>query len=154
VKILFVCTGNICRSPMAAGILKDKMKKRNLPVTVESAGLEEFHIGDPADKRAILTMQKRGLDITGHRARLFTQDDFDRFDRIYIMDSYHHYSLSTQSRNEKDMEKVDYIMNSIEAGKNLPVPDPWYDGMEAFEATFGLLERACEKIAESLSIST
>jgi protein-tyrosine phosphatase len=148
VKILFVCTGNICRSPLAEGILKDKLRKKNITADVDSAGLEDFHVGDPPDQRAILTAKKRGIDITGHKGRRFKTDDFDDFDKIYIMDSYHYLNLSGMSRNDKDLEKIDYIMNAVEPGKNIPVQDPWYDGLNAFEKVYAQLDQACEKIAE------
>jgi protein-tyrosine phosphatase len=148
VKILFVCTGNICRSPLAEGILKDKLRKKKISAEVDSAGMEDFHVGDPPDERAFLTAKKRGIDISGHRGRLFETDDFDYFDKIYIMDSIHYTALSRMSRNEKDLEKVDYTMNVIEPGKNIPVQDPWYDGMNAFEKVYKQLDQACEKIAD------
>ena len=150
-KILFVCTGNICRSPLAEGILRDKLEKSGIQAEVDSAGLEEFHAGDPPDDRAILTAKKRRIDISGHRARLFSAKDFDRFDRIYVMDSYHYLTLSEMSRKEDDMRKIDYTMNLVSPGKNLPVRDPWYDGMNAFELVYEQIDRACEKLAETIS---
>jgi protein-tyrosine phosphatase len=147
VKILFVCTGNICRSPLAEGILKDKLRKRNIVADVDSAGLEDFHVGDPPDKRAISTSNKRGIDISGHRGRLFVIKDFDLYDKIYIMDAYHYGKLSGMCRNDDDLKKVDYIMNMVEPGKNIIVEDPWYDGMNAFEKVYEQLDQACEKIA-------
>jgi protein-tyrosine phosphatase len=148
VKFLFVCTGNICRSPLAEGILKDKLNKYHIKAEVDSAGLEEFHVGDPPDARAIATAAKRRIDISGHRVRLFEKEDFTRFDRIYIMDSYHYMALSGMSRSDEDMHKVDYIMNVLEPGKNTHVQDPWYDGIDAFEKVYEQLDRACEKIAD------
>ena len=149
--ILFVCTGNICRSPLAEGILKDKLQKRKLTASVDSAGLEYFHVGDYPDKRAIDTARKRGIDISQHRGRIFIPDDFDRFDKIFIMDPYHYSSLATKARNDKDMEKVEYTMNMVYPGQNLPVPDPWYDDIQAFEKVYKQLEEACEKIADWVS---
>ena len=147
-KILFVCTGNICRSPLAEGILREKLIKKNIDAEVDSAGLENFHVGDPPDERAIATARKRGIDISGHRGRLFSVTDFDRFDKIFFMDSYHHMTLSGMSRNDNDLKKLDYLMNVVEPGKNIPVQDPWYDGMNAFERVYEQLDKACENLAD------
>jgi protein-tyrosine phosphatase len=133
---------------MAEGILKEKFHQLNYPGTVDSAGFENFHTGDPPDERAIVTLRKRGIDITGHVARLFTIKDFDRFDEIFVMDSYHFTSVMKLARNKKDMKKVDYIMNVVCPGSNENVRDPWYDGLHAFEKVYEQLDEACGKLAK------
>jgi protein-tyrosine phosphatase len=151
VKILFVCTGNICRSPLAEGILRDNLNKLHLEAEVDSAGFEEFHVGDAPDERAIYTGKLRNIDISGHRSRLFTTADFDRFDKIYVMDSFHYRAVDQLARNEKDMAKVDYVMNVLSPGKDIPVLDPWYDGLSAFERVFEQLDKACTVIANGIA---
>lgn len=149
-KVLFVCTGNICRSPLAEGILKDKLRKKHIPAEVDSAGFENFHIGDPPDERAIKIAWKHDIDITDHKARLFTSADFDRFDKIYVMDAWHFDNTMRLSRNDDDKEKVDYVMNILYPMENIPVHDPWYNGLSAFEEVYTQLEKACEIIAEMI----
>lgn len=150
-KVLFVCTGNICRSPLAEGILKDKLRTNHIPAEVDSAGFESFHTGDSPDDRAIKTARKHKIDITEHRARLFTRADFDNFDKIYVMDAWHYDNTMRLSRNDSDKEKVDFVMNVLFPGKNIPVPDPWYNGISAFEEVFLQLDKACEIIAENIA---
>ncbi|MCX6283533.1 MAG: low molecular weight phosphotyrosine protein phosphatase [Bacteroidetes bacterium] len=98
-KILFVCTGNICRSPMAEGILRSKLRKDGIQAETDSCGFESFHIGDHPDNRAQSVCRKNGIDISGHVARLFRKQDFDNFDRIYVMDASHYYNLSRMARS-------------------------------------------------------
>ncbi len=145
-RILFICTGNICRSPLAEGILREKARAMNLHIEVDSAGFEQFHVNDPPDERAIKTGRKYGIDISGHRARLFGTEDFKRFDKIYVMDSWHFANAMAFARNEDDRQKVDYIMNAVYPGENIPVQDPWYDGMAAFEKVYHQLDKACEML--------
>ncbi len=146
-KVLFVCLGNICRSPLAMGILRDKLRRKGLTASVDSAGFEEFHIGNGADPRSVQIAEKHGIDITDHIARLFRTEDFDRFDKIYVMDSINYSDVLDVSRNEADRIKVDYILNLLESGRNQPVPDPYYGGRDGFERTYNLLDKACEKLA-------
>ena len=135
---------------MAEGILKAKFKELNYSGTVDSAGFENFHTGDSPDERAIDTMRKRGIDIRGHVARLFSVKDFDSFDRIYVMDSYHYSNVAQLARDDKDMEKVDYIMNIVNPGSHQHVNDPWYDGMNAFEKVYEQLDKACSLLAKKI----
>ena len=146
-NILFVCLGNICRSPLAEGILKKKLSERGLKAHVESAGFESYHINEPPDQRALKISEKYGIDIIKSRCRLFNEKDFDKFDKIYIMDPGNYRDVQYFSRNEKDMEKVFYLLSVID-GKIKSVPDPYYGGEEGFEKVFILIEKACVKIAD------
>jgi protein-tyrosine phosphatase len=139
---------------MAEGILKDKFQQLNYSGIVDSAGFENFHNGDSPDERAVLTLHKRGIDITSHVARLFSVKDFDRFDRIYVMDSCHYANIAQVARDDKDMEKVDYIMNVIDPGSNEHVKDPWYDGLNAFEKVYMQLDEACTILAQKIVIGS
>ena len=135
---------------MAEGILKQKFQQLNYSGIIDSAGFENFHTGDSPDERAVLTLRKRGIDITGHIARLFSVKDFDRFDRIYVMDSYHYSNVAQLARDDKDMEKVDYIMNVIYPGSDKHVMDPWYDELTAFEKVYEQLDQACGTLAKEI----
>ena len=142
-KILMVCLGNICRSPLAQGILESK----NSGIFVDSAGFESYHQGDPPDMRAQRTARNHGIDISKQRQRSFKVEDFDIFDKIYVMDSMNYYDVSREARyGSKDMEKVDYILNEIYPGENRSVPDPYYGGADGFEKVYEMLDLACEKI--------
>ena len=150
VNILFVCTGNICRSPLAEGILSDKLKHLHFQAVVDSCGFESFHVGDAPDSRAQEVAKERGIDISSHRARLFTIKDFDRFDYIYAMDSSHYNNIIRLARNDADVEKVDYLLNVLSPGQNTGVQDPWYHDMKAFERVYIQLEEACKQITLNL----
>jgi protein-tyrosine phosphatase len=149
-KVLFVCTGNICRSPLAEGILREKFSVCGIKGFVDSAGFESFHLGDMPDERARKVAREHGINISGHQARLFSVKDFDLFDRIYVMDNWHFQNVMRLARNDADRAKVDFTMNAAEPGKNKPVPDPYYDGYGAFERVYIMLDSACGKIAESV----
>lgn len=145
-NILFVCLGNICRSPMAEGILRQKFRDNGIAGLVESAGFESYHINEPPDDRAIETAKAHGIDIRAKRAKLFSSEDFDRFDRIYVMDEKNFRDISFFIRNDQDKAKVDFVMNLLEPGRNSAVPDPYYRRIEACEEVFGVLSRACDVI--------
>jgi len=149
-KILFVCTGNICRSPMAEGILRRKLHSAGIDAHADSCGFEAFHVGDHPDHRALKVSRKYGIDISQHVSRLFRRQDFDTFDRIYVMDSSHYYGVSEMARSADDMKKVDYILNLLYPGRNMPVDDPWYDDLDAFERTYCQLDSACDRLIEEI----
>lgn len=146
-----VCLGNICRSPMAQGILEQKLKDNNITALVDSAGTASYHVGDCPDQRATDKSQNRGVDISKQIGRQFSVKDFDDFDMIFAMDNYNLKDIQTLARNEDDMKKADLILNKIFPGENMSVPDPYYGGDEGFDNVFNLLNEACEKITSELA---
>jgi protein-tyrosine phosphatase len=152
-KLLFVCLGNICRSPLAEGIMKHKLKKEGLSasVFVDSVGFEPFHQGDYPDARAIKVARNHGIDISDHKARLFEVSDFDDTDRIFVMDRSNYRDVMKMARNDKDKKKVDFLLNILNPGSDLPVPDPWYGNQQDFETTYQTLDQALTKLLESLN---
>ena len=150
IKILMVCLGNICRSPLAEGIMRDKLKQYNISGIVDSAGTASYHIGEPPDPRSIDIALKNGLDISNQMARAFSPSDFDNFDFIFAMDHENLNNILRQARSEKDREKVHLILDNIYPGSNVEVPDPYYSGREGFENVFKLLDESCSAIAQKL----
>lgn len=148
-----VCLGNICRSPMAEGLMRKKLEDHNINAYVDSCGFEPFHAGDAPDKRAIHTARLHNVDIAAHRGKLFKKTFFDEFDRIYVMDSNNYQNVAAMARNESDLRKVDFIMNMVNPGSNEPVPDPYYGGAEEFSHSWSLLDQATDKIIRSLKQS-
>ncbi len=149
-KILMVCLGNICRSPLAEGILQDKIAKRNLPAEVDSAGTAAYHVGEPPDPRSEETASKYGIDISHQRARKFEVVDFDRFDKIYAMDYNNYSDIIYKARNAGDKQKVQMIMETVHPGKEVDVPDPYYGGDSGFENVYQMLDSSCELIADMI----
>lgn len=145
-----VCLGNICRSPMAEGLMRAKIEKFKLNAEVDSAGFESFHTGDPPDFRAIREMKRHGIDISGLQSRLFRKSDFETFDRIFVMDSGNYNDVKSFAQNKDQMSKVDFILNITHPGSNKPVPDPYYGGDEGFANTYRLLDSATEQIANEI----
>ena len=150
-KILMVCLGNICRSPLADGLLRDKVEKLNLPVIVDSAGTSGLHSGDKPDPRMIKTARQFGLDISYLRSRKFTEKDFETFDHIYVMDEENLKNVSKLARNNEELKKVSLILNLIEPGKNLEVPDPYYSGDAGFREVYSLLDQATDQLIQTLT---
>lgn len=147
VKILMVCLGNICRSPLAQGILESKVDPEN--VVVDSAGTGNYHLGDPPDSRSIAIGHKYGIDISYQRCRQFTTDDFDRFDSIYVMDSSNLNNVLSLAENTAQQEKVKLLLDEISIHTR-EVPDPYYGGADGFEKVYQMLDKACEVVAENL----
>lgn len=148
IKVLMVCLGNICRSPLAEGILASKVNKAT--VFVDSAGTGAYHVGNLPDDRSIEVAKKYGIDITNQRARKFTVQDFDNFDFIYVMDESNLQNILMLARDIFDENKVKLILNESHPTKNLSVPDPYYGGNQGFENVYKMLDEACEIIANKL----
>lgn len=146
-KILMVCLGNICRSPLAEGIMRSKLSEDFI---VDSAGTGGWHAGELPDKRSIATAKNRGLDITNQRARQFKKNDFEIFDHIFVMDNSNYKDVLALAPNEEAKSKVKLILNEIFPNENVDVPDPYYGGQEGFENVFDMLDQACEEIARKL----
>ncbi|HLS11687.1 MAG TPA: low molecular weight protein-tyrosine-phosphatase [Flavobacteriaceae bacterium] len=148
-KVLMVCLGNICRSPLAEGILASKVDADK--VLVDSAGTSDWHVGKQPDPRSIEVAEQFGIDISHQKARQFTVSDFDRFDKIYVMDNSNYENVIALARNEADKKKVERILNEVSPGKNLEVPDPYYGGDSGFIKVYKMLDEAFEIVAEKLS---
>lgn len=145
-----VCLGNICRSPMAEGILRKKIETRGLKITVDSAGTGAWHAGENPDRRAIHTAKKFGVDISRLIARKFSRKDFDEFDVIYVMDLSNFRDVLSLARTDEQASKVRLLLDPENPGSGREVPDPWYGGEEGFVEVFQLLDNACENIIRQL----
>ena len=146
-KILMVCLGNICRSPLAHGILESKVKKKNLDWFIDSAGTGDWHKGESPDRRAIVEAQRNSINICDQRARQITQSDFEDFDLILAMDTSNFNNVMDLSPEEYKY-KIEMIMNYAQEGKNMSVPDPYYDGR--FSYVFELLDQATDALLTKL----
>ena len=153
-KILFVCLGNICRSPIAEGVLAQMAKSKALGWTVESAGTNRNHKGGPADERSVRICEKRGVDISGHIARRFRTKDFDEYDLIYTMaedvvDEMQEF-ITEPTQRKKIINFLDEMpADSYPRGQD--VPDPWYGSEEGFAHCFDLIEKCCSEILRKYS---
>jgi protein-tyrosine phosphatase len=148
IKVLMVCLGNICRSPLAEGILQSKVNAQK--VFVDSAGTAAYHDGNLPDIRSIEVASKYEINITNQRARKFTIKDFDIFDVIYVMDETNYQNILILARDKNDAQKVQMILNETTPAQNLSVPDPYYGGNQGFENVYAMLDEACEIIANKL----
>lgn len=149
-KILMVCLGNICRSPLAEGILATKLD--NSKVIVDSAGTGHWHIGNHPDPRSIAIAKKYGLDISQQRGRQFSASDFAKFDYIYVMDSSNMENVLSLATTKADSAKVSLILDHIFPNENVDVPDPYYGGDLGFDNVYQMLDEVCTIIAKKLSL--
>lgn len=149
-KVLFVCLGNICRSAIAEGVLKQKSEEQNLGLVVDSAGTSNYHVGEAPDRRMQAKAIEHGLNISNQRGRQFTVSDFDEFDYIFAMDNSNYKNILSLARNEADEEKVSLFLNQSYPNENMDVPDPYYGGEQGFEDVYQMVDKACDDFIETL----
>jgi low molecular weight protein-tyrosine phosphatase len=143
VKVVFVCTGNICRSPTAEGVLRHLAQKERLKIHVESRGTHHYHVGEPPDARAQHHASRRGYDLSAQRAKQVTKRDFDEFDLVVAMDRGHLGILERMCPREH-LGKLRLLVPDAD------VPDPYYGGAEGFEQVLDLVEAACRDLLSEI----
>jgi len=148
-KILVVCLGNICRSPLAEGVLLYMVAAKKLKLTIDSAGTSNYHIGEAPDARTIANAKKHKIDLSPLRARQFNVHDFDAFDKIFVMDKSNLRNVLSLARHDNDKQKVDLFLNISHPNQNMEVPDPYYGGEAGFENVFQLVWKASEILIQN-----
>lgn len=148
VKILMVCLGNICRSPLAEGILASKLPVNNF--IVDSAGTGSWHVDHAPDKRSIAVASKNGINISNQKGRQFKIADFDEFNYIYVMDNSNYHNVIALAKTEEHRNKVHLILNELFPGENVDVPDPYYGVANGFDNVYQMLNEATDIIAKKL----
>lgn len=148
-----VCLGNICRSPLAEGILQHKSLEEGLTWTIDSAGTNGYHVGEAPHRLSQKVALMHGIDISKQRARRFVAEDFKRFDKIYAMAEDVVEEIRFIAKSAFDPAKVDLLMNELYPGKNMDVPDPWYGPEPGYHEVYEMIDKATEKIIEKYRIS-
>ncbi len=142
-----ICLGNICRSPLAEGILKAKTLDKNWEI--DSAGTSAYHAGEAPDSRSIAVAQKYGIDISNQRSRQLSLADLDYYDKLLVMDSSNYNNVRKICKKKEQIQKIELIMNFVSPPRNTPVPDPYW-GNDGFENVYQMLDRACTALVESV----
>ena len=145
-KILTVCLGNICRSPMAEGILRKKIKDQDLDISLDSAGIQDYHIDKLPDWRARKVLNEYNMDISDLRGRQFSREDFDNFDLILTMEEEVHKNILAQARNESDKKKTEMLMNYLYPGENMSIFDPYFGDEAGFYIVYELIDKATDQL--------
>lgn len=143
-----ICLGNICRSPLAEGLMRSKLNFTKF--TVDSAGTSGGHKGEAPDKRSIAVAKKYGLDISNQKSRKLIKEDFQKFDYLYVMDESNYRDVVALAANEDEKKKVIKILDEVFPSENLDVPDPYYGGNQGFENVYRMLDKATNAIAKKL----
>lgn len=144
-----VCLGNICRSPIAEGIMRHKIEQHGLNWTVQSAGTESYHIGEPPHRFSQKICIENGIDISGQRAMKFISAHFADYDKIYAFAGDVYQGIRRIGGRHADMNKVDYFLNELHKGSNSEVPDPYYGTEEGYKTVYDLINRTCDAIIEN-----
>jgi len=145
-KILMVCLGNICRSPIAEAVLRSKASENGLDWQIDSAGTESYHVGEPPHRLSRKVAAMHGMDISGYRATRLKPTDFQQYDKLYALAPDVYDDMRRIAGRKEDMEKVDLLLNEVYPGKNLPVPDPWYGPEAGYHEAYALIDKACDRI--------
>ena len=148
-KILMVCLGNICRSPLAEGILKMKAEEAGLHWIIDSAGTNSYHLGEAPHHLSQKVAKQNGIDISGRFSRKFLGEDFERFDKIYAMANDVASDIINISGKKYNSHKMDLFLNELHPGKNHDVPDPWYGDEDGYHDVYALIEKTCDAILEN-----
>jgi protein-tyrosine phosphatase len=151
-KILMVCLGNICRSPLAEGILQDMAAEAGLSWSVESAGTNGYHTGEPPHPLSIRVAQQHGIDISRQRSRRFVASDFEQFDRVYAMATDVMEEMKRIAGQQFDGQKAMLLLNELHPAADHDVPDPWYGPEAGYHETFALIHQACNAIIKKYSV--
>lgn len=152
-KILMVCLGNICRSPLAEGILKYHAGRNGLDWQIESAGTSAYHAGEPPHRLSQKVALLHGIDISAQQSRQFVAADMDRYDRIYVMDEDNYTEVQTIAGEHWQSQKIKLLLDELNQPMFRNIPDPWYGGEEGYHKVFALIDEACKQIIESTKIS-
>ncbi len=148
-SVLFVCTGNICRSPSADGILRHLVAERGLDITVDSCGTHGYHVGEAPDERSIQTAKQNGVDLSFLSARKLERDDFERFDLLLAMDNGH-FDRMRLLCSPQHSHKLHLFLDFLPGHEGQNVPDPYYGSIEGFHHVYDLCLRGCEALLETL----
>ncbi|MBX3254591.1 MAG: low molecular weight phosphotyrosine protein phosphatase [Chitinophagaceae bacterium] len=147
-----VCLGNICRSPLAEGIMQDKIDNRELNWQVDSAGTNGYHVGEAPHRLSQKVATARGIDISRQRARNFRPDDFDKFDRIYAMAGDVISDIKWIAGKKFNPAKVFLLMDEVYPGQDIEVPDPWYGPEPGYHEVYDMIDMACNRIVEKYAV--